>query len=665
MSKDYQYKNQENKETGFDYSLSKVQPKVVPLVQPKVQPAVKPAQYKTKKYVLPEKKLPEDVQAKMENSFGQDFSDVNIHDNSTKAEDLGAKAFAQGKDVHFAPGEFQPNTKEGQELIGHELTHVVQQKEGKVHGGDVNGKDMVNQDPSLEKEADDAGKLASEGKSVEVKGIGSGVQMDPGDPTKMNDQELITETYKISENSTNKRTSNEKNISNIAIERADDNFKTSVGEESFAELISLDINQQIQNYFSAVTLGQKDAIASIENIYKKEAENQKLMWACIGAFLGVLKDFVAIKPEDLTRQFSKVLPETTSAAFATKISTFGNAITRTEIGMVKEFTGIKKELIKAKTLTDPKLKIEDSNKILADSASYASKALLLELSLTAPKKNLNLTGAQRGFLKTQIQNSIMTQVYSNYTNDVDFKNVKGDAKIEFLKNLVIDSGKLSPTLFSGNEVRGNYNKEGAEISNYALEALGGQQGLSDSLLSPYEFAFGTLNSSLKSIGLGINTTKEFIKECISSDKLNQSAILFDIKINDISLFKQFLLEKHTSTDNRYSILSGPMKDVKLANPAITHGVFYPTSVDTFLLDYSATDISNVQLLTSPSDIISNKSGTIKDISSFKLHFNSAGNVLIRQNSINNSSGYDMGADYSGTPKKYVPCNGKNSIRVII
>jgi LysM repeat protein len=181
MSKDYQHKNQENKETGFDYSLSKVQPKVVPLVQPKVQPAVKPAQYKTKKYVLPEKKLPEDVQAKMENSFGQDFSDVNIHDNSTKAEDLGAKAFAQGKDVHFAPGEFQPNTKEGQELIGHELTHVVQQKEGKVHGGDVNGKDMVNQDPSLEKEADDAGKLASEGKEVKVNGLGSGVQMSPNE----------------------------------------------------------------------------------------------------------------------------------------------------------------------------------------------------------------------------------------------------------------------------------------------------------------------------------------------------------------------------------------------------------------------------------------------------------------------------------------------------
>ncbi|MCU0350633.1 MAG: DUF4157 domain-containing protein [Flavobacterium sp.] len=121
--------------------------------------------------------MPEEVQAKMENSFGEDFSNVAIHDNSTKADDMGAKAFAQGKDVHFAPGEFQPNSKEGQELIGHELTHVVQQKEGKVHGGEVHGKDMVNQNPALEKEADDAGKLASEGKEVKVSGMGSGVQM--------------------------------------------------------------------------------------------------------------------------------------------------------------------------------------------------------------------------------------------------------------------------------------------------------------------------------------------------------------------------------------------------------------------------------------------------------------------------------------------------------
>lgn len=184
MGQEHDIKKQSSE---LDLSCSIIQPKVRPLIQPLVQSKIRPmiainnekmAQAKLEKEKQESSsKMPEEVQAKMENSFGQDFSDVNIHDNSAKAEDMGAKAFAQGKDVHFAPGEFQPNTKQGQELIGHELTHVVQQKEGKVQGGDVNGKDMVNQDPSLEKEADDAGKLASEGKEVQVNGLGSGVQM--------------------------------------------------------------------------------------------------------------------------------------------------------------------------------------------------------------------------------------------------------------------------------------------------------------------------------------------------------------------------------------------------------------------------------------------------------------------------------------------------------
>lgn len=112
----------------------------------------------------PSVQMPEEVQAKMENSFGQDFSDVNIHKDSPKAESLNALAYTQGNNVHFAPGEFQPQTKSGQELIGHELTHVVQQRSGKVNNSDINGKDMVNSDPALEQEADIMGKNASEGK---------------------------------------------------------------------------------------------------------------------------------------------------------------------------------------------------------------------------------------------------------------------------------------------------------------------------------------------------------------------------------------------------------------------------------------------------------------------------------------------------------------------
>ena len=43
--------------------------------------------------------------------------------NFCKAEEIGALAYAQGTDIHFAPGQYNPECQEGQKLIGHELTH--------------------------------------------------------------------------------------------------------------------------------------------------------------------------------------------------------------------------------------------------------------------------------------------------------------------------------------------------------------------------------------------------------------------------------------------------------------------------------------------------------------------------------------------------------------
>jgi hypothetical protein len=168
-------------------SLSKIQPKTLAIRTP--LPAKETAQEKST-----ETKLPEVVQAKMENSFGQDFSNVQIHKDSNKAEEIGAKAYTQGSEVHFAPGQFQPETKEGQELIGHELTHVVQQKQGRVGAGETHGKGLeINQDVTLEKEADEEGKLASEGKKASVIGVGHGIQKQtaPAAPTKEKLDEIV------------------------------------------------------------------------------------------------------------------------------------------------------------------------------------------------------------------------------------------------------------------------------------------------------------------------------------------------------------------------------------------------------------------------------------------------------------------------------------------
>ncbi|MEA5418552.1 DUF4157 domain-containing protein [Spirulina sp. CCNP1310] len=70
------------------------------------------------------------IQAKMGQAMGADFSGVKVHTDS-QADQLNqaiqAKAFTTGKDVFFRQGEYNPGSSSGQELIAHELTHVVQQ----------------------------------------------------------------------------------------------------------------------------------------------------------------------------------------------------------------------------------------------------------------------------------------------------------------------------------------------------------------------------------------------------------------------------------------------------------------------------------------------------------------------------------------------------------
>ncbi|MEO1450495.1 MAG: DUF4157 domain-containing protein [Bacteroidota bacterium] len=105
--------------------------------------------------------MPDNVKSGMEQSMGSDFSSVRIHANSSKAPEVNALAYTQGNDIHFAPGQFKPDTSSGQELLGHELAHVKQQSEGRVQATtEVNGM-PVNDDNGLESEADRMGAIAA------------------------------------------------------------------------------------------------------------------------------------------------------------------------------------------------------------------------------------------------------------------------------------------------------------------------------------------------------------------------------------------------------------------------------------------------------------------------------------------------------------------------
>jgi hypothetical protein len=82
--------------------------------------------------------LPKEVRNYFEPRFGYDFSGVRVHTDSKAAETakaINAKAYTKEKNIVFGAGEYSPETNKGKNLLGHELTHVVQQGTIRRKGG--------------------------------------------------------------------------------------------------------------------------------------------------------------------------------------------------------------------------------------------------------------------------------------------------------------------------------------------------------------------------------------------------------------------------------------------------------------------------------------------------------------------------------------------------
>ncbi|MFM8360719.1 MAG: DUF4157 domain-containing protein, partial [Verrucomicrobiota bacterium] len=66
----------------------------------------------------------------MEPRFRADFSGVRVHTDAkagTLSRKLRARAFTTGNHIFFAPGQYNPDSPSGRELIAHELVHTIQQ----------------------------------------------------------------------------------------------------------------------------------------------------------------------------------------------------------------------------------------------------------------------------------------------------------------------------------------------------------------------------------------------------------------------------------------------------------------------------------------------------------------------------------------------------------
>jgi|SRR5690606_362590 len=79
------------------------------------------------------KPLPSPLRHRFEATLGADLSKVKVHESHAPTL-LGAESFSKGNDIYFAPKSYDPFSPKGEELLSHELTHVVQQGAGKKGG---------------------------------------------------------------------------------------------------------------------------------------------------------------------------------------------------------------------------------------------------------------------------------------------------------------------------------------------------------------------------------------------------------------------------------------------------------------------------------------------------------------------------------------------------
>lgn len=74
--------------------------------------------------------LPEELKRELERLVGADLGGVRVHtgeESARAARAVHARAYAQGQDIYFAAGQYQPSLPEGKRLLAHEVAHTVQQ----------------------------------------------------------------------------------------------------------------------------------------------------------------------------------------------------------------------------------------------------------------------------------------------------------------------------------------------------------------------------------------------------------------------------------------------------------------------------------------------------------------------------------------------------------
>lgn len=231
--------------------------------------------------------LPDNLQQPLEQAFNADFKQVRIHTNQQAdqlSQSLQAKAFTRGKDIFFRQGEYNPNNQQGQELIAHELTHVVQQNNGLVQRNAIVQKKTETDKSKVISEREGTTKTVEREDKI-TKGIETEIKkINKASPEQIEKSVKLMQQIGFFGEST-KKTQLESDILNYTSETS---IKKSLGIENEAEF---KVVMDIVNGFSAIAAVSSSIGLSAE----LSTEHQAIIGRFTGDFKAKLNTFMGIK----------------------------------------------------------------------------------------------------------------------------------------------------------------------------------------------------------------------------------------------------------------------------------------------------------------------------------------------------------------------------------
>jgi hypothetical protein len=209
--------------------------------------------------------MPDQLKSGVESLSGIDMSDVKVHYNSSQPAQLNAHAYAQGNQIHVAPGQ--------EKHLPHEAWHVVQQKQGRVKPTrQLKGKVNVNDDAGLEKEADVMGGKAMQRSVSENSGDSSKVIQNKAllkSPEVLHDKPVQRALIELNEPSVKGETRN----NDVALQVMGDNWYRELNNDIEVEYLPETDQYRLGNGNYWDPVANQILISSDNNVYTSEDGN--------------------------------------------------------------------------------------------------------------------------------------------------------------------------------------------------------------------------------------------------------------------------------------------------------------------------------------------------------------------------------------------------------